>query len=118
MLQAIEAGKDTVFTKPTLNSATPTEGEKMEFKIDRAECSEDTRTYENNKTKLTITHQPVRAACHRRTFKGMNGYGTGQYDILWVLSVLNQMCIGIRNDQIPLLQTYNAIRKVFTYKQQ
>ena len=27
------------------------------------------------------------------------------------------MCNGIRNDQIPLLQTYNAIRKVFTHKQ-
>ena len=52
MLQAIEAGKDTVFTKPTLNFATPTESEKMEFKIDRAEYSEDKRTYENIKTKL------------------------------------------------------------------
>ena len=28
------------------------------------------------------------------------------------------MCSGICNNQIPLLQIYNAIRKVFTYKQQ
>ena len=44
VLKAIEAGKDTVFKKPTLNSATPTEAEKMEFKIDREEISDDVRT--------------------------------------------------------------------------
>ena len=32
VLKAVEAGTDHVFTKPTL-SATPTEGEKMEYKI-------------------------------------------------------------------------------------
>ena len=44
VLKAIEADKDTVFQKPTLNSATPTEAEIMEFKIDREEYSEDVRT--------------------------------------------------------------------------
>ena len=52
VLQAIETGKDTVFIKPILTSVTPTKGEKMEFKIDCVEYSEDKHTYENNKTKL------------------------------------------------------------------
>ena len=52
MFQAVEEGKDTVFIKPTLTSATLTEGEKMEFKIDCAEYSADKRTYDNSKTKL------------------------------------------------------------------
>ena len=52
VLQAIKKGKDTVFIKPTLNSTTPTEGEKMEFKIDRTEYLADKRTYDNNKTRL------------------------------------------------------------------
>ena len=48
----------------------------------------------------------------------MKGHGTGQYDVLWVLSALNQMCSGIRNDQITLLLVFNAMRKIFTHKQQ
>ena len=47
----------------------------------------------------------------------MKDHSTGQYNILWVLSTLSQICSGIRNDEIPLLQVFNAIRKVFTHKQ-
>ena len=41
-----------------------------------------------------------------------------QYDILWVLSALSQMCSGICSDESPLLQVFNAIRKVYTHRQQ
>ena len=50
VLQTIEAGKDTVFNKPTLASADPTN--QIVFKIEREEFSKDKRTYDNNKTKL------------------------------------------------------------------
>ena len=116
VLQAIEAGKDTAFTKPTLASADPTD--QIIFKIEHEEFSKDKRTYDNNKTKLTqsllgqcappIVNQP----------RGMKGHSAGQYDVLWVLCALSQMCSSIRNDQIPLLQVLNSICKVFTHKQQ
>ena len=48
----------------------------------------------------------------------MKDHSTGQYDVLWVLSALSQICSGIRKDEIPLLQVFNATRKVFTHKQQ
>ena len=48
----------------------------------------------------------------------MKGYTLGQYDILWVLSALNQLCSGIHNDEIPLVQVVTAFRKLFVTKQQ
>ena len=47
----------------------------------------------------------------------MKDHSTGQYNILWVLSALSQMCSGIRSDESPLLQVFNAIRKVLTHRQ-
>ena len=52
VLKAIEAGMGTVYTEPTLASATPTKGEKMEFKIACSEYSDNVRTYNNNKSKV------------------------------------------------------------------
>ena len=43
--------------------------------------------------------------------RGMKGHSTGQYDVLWVLSAPSQMCSGIDNNQIPLLQVLNDMRK-------
>ena len=98
VLQAIEEGKDTVFIKPTLTSATPTEGEKMEFKIDRAKYLADKRTYNNNKTKLAQSLISQCALPVVDQLRGIKGHSTGQDDVLWVLSALSQMCSGIRND--------------------
>ena len=116
VLQAIEAGTDTAFTKPTLTSAELTA--QIIFKIEEEVYSKDKRTYDNNKTKLA---QSLISQCELPVIdqlKDMKGHGTGQYDVLWVLSALNQMCSGIRNNQILLIQVFNAIRKVFTCKQQ
>ena len=118
VLKAIEADTDTVFQKPTLNSATPTEAEKIKFKIDCEEYSEDVRTYENNKSKIA---RSLLGQCEHSVIeqlKEMKDHSTGQYDVLCVLSALSQICSGIRKDEIPLLQVLNTIRKVFTNKQQ
>ena len=48
----------------------------------------------------------------------MKDHTTGQYDILWVFSALSHVCSGIHSDKSPLFQVFNAIRKVFTIKQQ
>ena len=117
VLKAIVAGTDTFFTKPTLTSATPTEGEKMEFKIARSEYSDDMRTYNNNKSKLAQSLLSQRAPSVTEQLKEMKDHSTGHYDILWVLSALSQMCSGISSDESPLLQVYNAIRKVFNHRQ-
>ena len=116
VLQAIEAGKDTNFNKPTLTSAEPTA--QIIFKTEHKEYSKDKSTYDNNKTKLA---QSLIGQCELSVtdqLKGMKGHDTGQYNILWVLNAFNQMCSGIRNNQISLLQAYNAIRNIFTHKQQ
>ena len=47
----------------------------------------------------------------------MKGHLTGKYNILWVLAALNQLCSGIHNDEIPLLQLATALSKLFLYKQ-
>ena len=117
VLKAIHAGTDTVFKKPSL-SASPTEGDIAEYKIDREEHSADTRTYANNKTNLAQSLLGQCALPILEQLRCMKGHAEGQFDILWVLSSLTQLSSGIRNDQFPLLQAYNAVRKVFTHKQQ
>ena len=77
VLKAIEAGKDTVFKKPTLNSATPTEAEKIEFKIDCEEYFEDMHTYENNKSKLTLSLLGQCVQSVTEQLKEMKDHSTG-----------------------------------------
>ena len=101
-----------------MTSATPTENEQIEFKIDCTEYSAGKRTYDNNNNKLAQSLIGQCALPVTDVLQGMKGHDSGQYDVLWFLSALNQMCSGIRNNQIPCLQTYNAIHKVFTHKQQ
>ena len=48
----------------------------------------------------------------------MKGLTSGQYDTLWVLSALDQLCSGIYNDEIPLVQVVTALRILFVTKQQ
>ena len=117
VLKAIQAGTDTVFKKPSL-SASPTAGDTAEYKIDREEHSADTRTYANNKTNLAQSLLGQCALPVLEQLRCMKGHDEGQFDILWVLSSLAQLTSGIRNDQFPLLQAYNAVRKVFTHTQQ
>ena len=88
------------------------------FKIEHEEYSKDKRTYDNNKTKLAQSLIGQCALPVINQLRGMKGHSAGQYNVLWVLSALSQMCSGIRNDRIPLLQVLNSIRKVFTHKQQ
>ena len=75
VLQAIEAGTHTVFNKPTLTSANPTD--QIVFKIEHEEYSKDKRTYNNNKTKLA---QSLIGQCELpvvNQLEGMKGYGMG-----------------------------------------
>ena len=90
----------------------------MKFKINHEEYSEDKRTYKNNKSILTRSLIGQCALSVADQVREMKDHSAGQYDVLWVLSALGQMCSGIRNDEIPLLQVLNAIRKVFTHRQQ
>ena len=108
LLRAIEANKDTSFTKPTLTSDELTAV--IVFKIEHEAYSKDKSTYDNNKTKLAQSLISQCALPVIDQLRGMKGHSTGQYDVLWVLSALNQMCSGTRNDQIPLLQGESLCR--------
>ena len=64
----------------------------MEFKIGREEYSEDVRTYKNNKSKLARSLIGQCALSVTEQLREVKDNSTGQYDVLWVLSALSQIC--------------------------
>ncbi len=116
ILTAISLNQDTKFVEPPLDGTD--EKSQLVFKIKYAEHSKIETIYNNNKIILAAS---LRGQCDESVLHqlaDMNGHAAGQYDILWVLSAINQLCNGVRNDQSPLLQVVTALRRLYVTKQQ
>ena len=116
ILIALSAGKDITFVEPSLDDLD--EKSQVIFKIKYAAHCKNENTYNNNKIALAtfLLGQCDDSVLHQ--LADMDNHATGQYDIIWVLSAINQLCSGIRNDESPLLQVVTALRKLYVTKQQ
>ena len=115
VLAALLAGNDYQFAKPALTSTEKTA--EITFIVEYDAYSKNKSAYDNNKAKLasSLLNQCIDSVLQQ--LAEMMDHLNGKYDILWVLATLNQLCSGIHNDEIPLLQVITAFHKLFLYKQ-
>ena len=116
ILTALSDNKDFKFVEPSLDDLD--DKSQVIFKIKYAAHCKDESTYNNNKIALaaSLLGQCDDSVLHQ--LADMDNHATGQYDIIWVLSAINQLCSGIHNDESPLLQVVTTLRKLFVTKQQ
>ena len=112
---ALSTGDDYQFIEPALTS--PEKSADIIFKVKFDAYSKHKRNYENNKAILASSLINQCDDYVVQQLAEMKDHITGQYDILWVLAALNQLCSGIHNDEIPLLQVATAFIKLFLHKQ-
>ena len=114
VLTALSTGNDYKFAKPALTSTEQTA--QITFKVEYD-------AYSKHKAPTTTIRPYSHLLLNRcddsvlQQLAEMTDHDKGQYDILWVLAALNQLCSGIHNDEIPLLQVATALSKLFLYKQ-
>ena len=66
------------------------------YKIKYAKYSKHADNYKNNKIALASSLLGQCDDSVLQRLADMKGYTSGQYNILWVLSALNQLCSGIQ----------------------
>ena len=116
ILTAHNDGKDYKFVKPSLDALD--DKSQLMFKIKYAAHCKHESNYQNNKIALaaSLLGQCDDPALHQ--LADMDGHATGQFDIIWVLSAINQLCSGIHNNESPLVQVVTTLRELFVTKQQ
>ena len=115
VLTALSIGNDYQFAKPALTLTEKTT--EITFKVEFDAYSKYKSAYINNKAILASS---LLSQCDDFVLQQLakkKDHITGKYDILWVLVALNQLCSGIHNDEIPLLQVATALSKLFLHKQ-
>ena len=115
VLTALSSGTDYKFTEPQLTSTD--QKAQIMYKIKYTEYSKHENNYQNNKIALASSLLGQCGDSVLQQLADMDDYTSGQYDILWVLSALNQLCSGIHNNEIPIVQVVTAFRKLFVTKQ-
>ena len=94
ILTALFFGTDYKFTEPQLKSID--QKAQTMYKIKYTEYSKHTNNYQNNKIALASSLLGQCDDSVLQRLADMKGYTSGQYNILWVLSALNQLCSGIQ----------------------
>ena len=115
ILNALLTGNDYQFTKPALTSTEKTA--EITFRVEYDAYSKHKSAYKNNKAILASSLLNQCDDSILQQLANMKDHDKGQYNILWVLAALNQLCSGIHNDEIPLVQVATALSKFFLYKQ-
>ena len=116
ILKPLSSGKDHTFTEPLLKSID--QKDQIMYKIKYTKYSKHANNYQNNEIALVSSLLGQWDDYVLQKLADMKDFTSGQYNILWVLSALNQLCSGIHNDEIPLVQVVTALRKLFVTKQQ
>ena len=115
ILTALLTGNNYQFAKPALTSADKTA--EITFRVEYDAYSKHNSAHNNNKAILASSLLNQCDDSVIQQLANMKDHDKGQYSILWVLAALNQLCSGIHNGEIPLIQVANALNNFFLFKQ-